>query len=166
MIVKNEKEEILGYSLFRKAYDSQGSVKAIILHQCKARDNSRESIDVIQHKIKEVRNMPHLVIRGISVQDLKQISIPLVEELADICECGTDNFTLELLQATHIFNGEEVPVFSLIEVKWFERGQESRDRIASSIIKHIQSTGVKEVEVAFIPFEASAYYINGKRCSD
>ncbi|WP_141669050.1 DUF1904 family protein, partial [Bacillus wiedmannii] len=40
--------------------------------------------------------MPHVVFRGITTEQLKRISKPLVEELAEICECGTDNFTLEL----------------------------------------------------------------------
>ena len=39
---------------------------------------------------------------------------------------GTDNFTLELPSSTFVFNGEEIEAFPLIEVKWFERGQEIR----------------------------------------
>ncbi|HWL26914.1 MAG TPA: DUF1904 family protein, partial [Ureibacillus sp.] len=39
--------------------------------------------------------MPHLVIRGVSIEEMKRISKPLVGELAEICECGTDNFTFE-----------------------------------------------------------------------
>lgn len=110
--------------------------------------------------------MPHLVIRGISIEEMKSISKPLVEELAAICECGTDNFTFEVPHSTFVFDGEEVPAFPLIEVKWFERGQETRDRFAQSVTKHIMSTGVDEVEVVFIPFLEPAYYINGERVGD
>ena len=35
--------------------------------------------------------LPHLVIRGISIEQTKVISKPLIEELAEICECDTDN---------------------------------------------------------------------------
>lgn len=77
--------------------------------------------------------MPHVVFRGITTEQLKRISKPLVEELAEICECGTDNFTLELPSSTFVFNGEEIEAFPLIEVKWFERGQEIRDRFAKAI---------------------------------
>ncbi|MBG9480914.1 hypothetical protein ABE52_01515, partial [Bacillus thuringiensis] len=34
-------------------------------------------------------HMPHVVFRGITTEQLKHISKPLVEELAEICECGT-----------------------------------------------------------------------------
>ncbi|PEE79821.1 DUF1904 family protein, partial [Bacillus toyonensis] len=32
--------------------------------------------------------MPHVVFRGITTEQLKRISKPLVKELAEICECG------------------------------------------------------------------------------
>ena len=32
--------------------------------------------------------MPHVVFRGITTEQLKHISKPLVEKLAEICECG------------------------------------------------------------------------------
>ena len=36
--------------------------------------------------------MPQLIFKGISVNQVKKISTPLVKELADLCECETDNF--------------------------------------------------------------------------
>ena len=110
--------------------------------------------------------MPHLVVRGVSIEEMKRISKPLVGELAEICECGTDNFTFEVPHSTFVFDGEEIPSFPLIEVKWFERGRETRDRFAKSVTNHILSTGVEEVEVVFIPFSEPNYYINGKRVVD
>lgn len=110
--------------------------------------------------------MPHLVIRGVSIEEAKKISKPLVVELAEICECGTDNFTFEVPHSTFVFDGEEIPAFPLIEVKWFERGQVTRDRFAKSVTKHILSTGVEEVEVVFISFSEPAYYINGDRVGE
>ncbi|MBL3758030.1 DUF1904 family protein [Bacillus cereus] len=109
--------------------------------------------------------MPHVVFRGITSEQLKHISKPLVEELAEICECGTDNFTLELPSSTFVFNGEEIEAFPLIEVKWFERGQEIRDRFAKAITTSVMDFGLPEVEVVFTVFTESAYYINGKHCA-
>jgi hypothetical protein len=63
----------------------------------------------------------HLVIRGISIEEMKRISNPLAEELAEICECRTDNFTFEVPHSTFVFNGEEIQAFPLIEVKWFDK---------------------------------------------
>jgi hypothetical protein len=105
--------------------------------------------------------MPHLVIRGISIEEMKKISEPLVKELAEICESGTDNFTFEVPHSTFVFNGEEISAFPLIEVKWFDRDQKIRDKFAEVVSKQIMSTGVDEVEVVFITYSEHAYYING-----
>ncbi|WP_423798009.1 DUF1904 family protein [Neobacillus sp. SAB-20_R2A] len=106
--------------------------------------------------------MPHLIIRGVSVEQVKTISTTLVQELADLCACGTDNFTLELVHSTYVFDGNEVPGYPLIEVKWFERGQEIQNQFASIVSKQIQALGIPEAEVAFSTFLESAYYLNGK----
>ncbi|MGG1400352.1 DUF1904 family protein [Bacillus salipaludis] len=106
--------------------------------------------------------MPHLFIRGVTVEQVKTISKSLVQELADLCACGTDNFTFEVVQSTFVFEEREVPGYPFIEVKWFERGQEIRDEFANIITKQIQSLEIPEVEVAFSTFKESDYYFNGK----
>lgn len=105
--------------------------------------------------------MPQLIFKGISVDQVKKISTLLVEELAELCQCETDNFTLEIVQSTFVFNDREVQGFPFIEVKWFDRGQEIKDQFANIITKHLQSQGIAELEVAFSVFLASAYYLNG-----
>ena len=106
--------------------------------------------------------MPQLLIKGISVEQVKTISKPLVQELAELCACGTDNFTLEVMNSTFVFDGEEVPGYPFIEVKWFERGLEIQDEFANLITKQVHSLGIPEVEVAFTTFRESNYYLNGK----
>jgi phenylpyruvate tautomerase PptA (4-oxalocrotonate tautomerase family) len=106
--------------------------------------------------------MPQLLIRGISAEQVKSISQPLVEELADLCACGTDNFTLEVVNSTFVFDGKVVPGYPFIEVKWFERGLEVQDKFAYIITKQVHSLEIPEVEVAFSTFRESGYYLNGK----
>lgn len=108
--------------------------------------------------------MPHLIVRGVSVEQMKAISTPLVEELAAICDCGTDNFTIECLTTTAIFAGQIVDSFPFIEVAWFERGLQTRDRFALALSRHVLSTGIKEIEVAFKTYREDSYYLNGERC--
>jgi hypothetical protein len=110
--------------------------------------------------------MPHIVFRGINIQQLKNISKPLVEELAVICECGTDNFTFELPSSVFVFNGDEIVAFPLIEVKWFERGQHIRDLFAQAVTNYLLELGLPEVEVVFTAYSEEAYYINGKHCAE
>lgn len=106
--------------------------------------------------------MPHLIFRGISVEQVKTISKPLVQELAEICACGTDNFTLEIVQSTFVFDQNEVPGYPFIEVKWFERGQDIQDQFAKAVTRNVHSLGIPEAEVALTAFLESAYYSNGK----
>jgi hypothetical protein len=106
--------------------------------------------------------MPHLIFRGISVEQVKTISITLVQELAELCTCGTDNFTLEIIQSTFVFNQNVVSGYPFIEVKWFERGQDIQDQFSNAVTKKVYSLGIPDVEVAFTAFLESAYYSNGK----
>jgi Domain of unknown function (DUF1904) len=109
--------------------------------------------------------MPQLLIKGISTENVCQISQSLIKDLAEVCECGTDNFTIDCIQTTSIFDGNIVDSFPFIEVKWFERGQETRDRFATTIAKYISTLNLPEFEIAFITYTEDSYYINGKRFS-
>lgn len=106
--------------------------------------------------------MPQLNVKGISAEAMRTISTALIEDLALICECGTDNFTIDCLQTISVFGGKTVPTFPFIQVAWFERGQETRDRVAAAITKQVQSLGVSEVEIAFLVYREDSYYANGK----
>ncbi|MNI06935.1 hypothetical protein D3C73_599320 [compost metagenome] len=109
--------------------------------------------------------MPQLTVRGIRTQIMKEVSLKLIEELAFICECGTDNFTVDGLQINSVFGGQEVETFAFVEVAWFERGREVRDRVAEAITRHIQLAGIEDVEVAFKVYREDSYYVNGLACN-
>ncbi|MCD1261067.1 DUF1904 family protein [Paenibacillus athensensis] len=104
--------------------------------------------------------MPRLSFRGITVEQLCAVSEPLVAELAAICECGTDNFTLECIQAVAVSEGKTVAAFPFVEVGWFERGASVRQRFANAVFRHVKGTGVADMEVAFVTYRPSAYYMD------
>ncbi|TGV30850.1 DUF1904 family protein [Mesorhizobium sp. M00.F.Ca.ET.186.01.1.1] len=106
--------------------------------------------------------MPHLIVRGIQAEQMATSSEPLTEELAALCQCGTDNFTIECLQTTAVFGGKAVESFPFIEIGWFERGQETRDQFARIVTRHVLSLGIPEVEMAFVPYQKESYYANGE----
>ncbi|WP_050616178.1 DUF1904 family protein [Bacillus testis] len=110
--------------------------------------------------------MPQIRFRGISVEQIKEISKPLVEELAKLCECGTDNFTLECVHSTYIFDGQTTEMYPFIEVEWFERGRKVRDAFAGILTKHVLGLGMEEVEVAFNIYREEGYYMNGESCAE
>ncbi|MBB3112038.1 hypothetical protein FHS18_004116 [Paenibacillus phyllosphaerae] len=109
--------------------------------------------------------MPQLWIKGVSAEQLRPVSTALIDELADICACGRDNFTIDVLQTISVYDGQIVEAYPFVEVAWFERGQAVRDRFAEALTKHMLAAGAAEVEVAFKVYQEEAYYINGRPCS-
>lgn len=106
--------------------------------------------------------MPHLMIRGVPAERLQAVALPMVKQLAELCECGTDNFTLNCLNTIPIIvESPDNSSFAFIEVGWFERGQEVRDRFAQIITQTILELDILEVEVAFTTYREDGYYING-----
>jgi hypothetical protein len=109
--------------------------------------------------------MPHLLIRGVSPDQIRTISKSIVAELAGICECPADHILLECLNTIAVFDGEIVPSYPFIEVNWFDRGEKVQDQVAECIDRHVRSLGVPEAEVAFRLYEADSYYANGVKLS-
>jgi len=110
--------------------------------------------------------MPHLLFRGVSPEQVRAISGPLVAELASACQCPEDYIMLEYLHTTALFGGEIVPSYPFIEVAWFDRGEAVRDRAAACIDRHVRSLGVPELEIAFRVYERKSYYSNGERLGE
>lgn len=107
--------------------------------------------------------MPHLLFRGVPALSLRSIAPELVQELAVLCNCGVDNFTVECLETTSIYGGHaDGRSFPFIEIGWFERGQEVRDRFAAIVHRYMEKLESGEAEIAFRTYSENAYYIEGK----
>lgn len=106
--------------------------------------------------------MPHLLFRGVQAEQLRAVTTPLAEELAALCQCGTDNFTMACLHTTSVFGeNPDESSFAFIEVGWFERGQQVRDSFAHLITSYVQKLGISEIEIVFHAYHEDSYYING-----
>jgi hypothetical protein len=111
--------------------------------------------------------MPHLLFRGVPSERLKSVSAPLAAELAAICECGTDNFTMACLHTTSVFASDtDDAEFAFIEVGGFERGQQVRNRFAQTVTKYVSQLGLTEIEIVFHAYREDSYYINGEAVSE
>jgi hypothetical protein len=107
--------------------------------------------------------MPHLLFRGVPSERLKAVTAPLAEELAALCECGTDNFTMACLHTTDVFSTDGAEsAFAFIEVGWFERGPQIRNLFAQLVTKHVAELGIAEIEIVFHAYREDSYYINGE----
>nr|WP_307992756.1 DUF1904 family protein [uncultured Niameybacter sp.] len=105
--------------------------------------------------------MPMLRIRGVQMSKIKQVSRELVDELATIIGCPKDYLTLECMHTTFISEGKEVDAPALVEVAWFDRGQEVQDQVAQCITKYL-GEGLPCFEVYFITLKENQYYENGQ----
>lgn len=106
--------------------------------------------------------MPQLYFKGIEKQEVCTISKRLVDELEKLLECPRDYFILEVANNSFICDGEATKIYPIIEVKWFDRGQELQDKVAEIITKKVRSLGFNMVDVYFIPLQKNSYYENGE----
>ncbi|QGU94664.1 DUF1904 family protein [Clostridium bovifaecis] len=105
--------------------------------------------------------MPALKFKAIEAKNICSISKALVDELQEIVQCPRDYFTLEVAQSTFISDGEFVEGYPVVEVSWFDRGQEVQDKVAKAVTKHIKAIGYANVDVIFVALKENEYYENG-----
>ena len=107
--------------------------------------------------------MPMLKIKGIPQEEVMKESKELIDELVEIIECPRDYFTIELINTTFIMDGEVVAPPTIIEVAWFDRGQEVQDTVAKIITNNIrENLNIESMDLAFTVFEKEKYYENGE----
>jgi len=106
--------------------------------------------------------MPALKFKSIESTKLCNISKDLIDELQELIQCPRDYFSLEVVESSYIMDGKFVEGPSVIEVSWFDRGQECQDKVAKSITKYVKSIGYDSVDVIFYVLEESRYYENGE----
>lgn len=95
------------------------------------------------------------------VKEVQKISTQMLNELEEIIGCPRDYFRIELVDSTLIRDGDIVAGCPLVQVNWFDRGQEVQDKVALSITNTIQNAGYEQVEIFFIVLERDKYYENG-----
>lgn len=105
--------------------------------------------------------MPQLKIRGMKLESTLKISQGLIEELQSLLDCPKDYFTLELIDSIFISDCKTCSSYPFVEIAWFDRGQETRDKVAQIVTKHVQKSGYENVDVYFIALEKNSYYENG-----
>lgn len=106
--------------------------------------------------------MPILKIKGLDVANICKISKELIDELQELLQCPRDYFSLSAEQALYIRDGEIVDGDPVVEVSWFDRGQEVQDKAAEIVTRYIISLGYSSVDVIFVIFDENRYYENGK----
>ncbi|MGD6738620.1 DUF1904 domain-containing protein [Photobacterium leiognathi subsp. mandapamensis] len=109
--------------------------------------------------------MPHLRFRAVEFDTVKALSTELVNDLQPLMSCPREDFTLEHIPASFIFDGEVSDAYPFVEVLWFDRGQETQDKVAAVIttaVRKAVDNAEQDVAVIFTALTATAYYDNGQ----
>lgn len=106
--------------------------------------------------------MPALKLKAINEKKALTISKELIDELQELIQCPRDYFSIEVTQSKFIMDGKFVGGPPMVEVFWFDRGQEVQDSAAKIITKYINSIGYKNVDVIFHTLDVKNYYENGE----
>jgi len=107
-------------------------------------------------------NMPIIKIKAIPQDHVRKISKTMVDDLQKCTQIPREHFTLELPTSIYILDGQVVDGPPMIEVFWFDRGQELQDQVAEILTRHIQSAGYADVDVIFTTLDRNRYYENGE----
>ncbi len=105
--------------------------------------------------------MPQFVIRGIQPRLVQEASIEIIEELSALIKCPQSYITLDCLSTQSFFKGEQVLTSPIIDIGWFDRGQETQDAVAMLITDIFKRHGVTDLEIGFVKFEKASYYSDG-----
>jgi hypothetical protein len=108
--------------------------------------------------------MPHLRVRGLSFEILESVGDLLVESLAEMTNTPNSHFTLEFQAITYLAVGGASPAYPFFEILWFDRGEETKRKIAAFIdelVRPLIPVG-QDVTVLFYDLDKSHYYENGE----
>lgn len=106
--------------------------------------------------------MPALRLKSIQGKKACTISKELIDELQELIQCPREYFSIEVDPSLFIIDGEFVEGSPVVEVFWFDRGQEIQDKAAKIITKSVNSIGYISVDVIFHYLDKSRYYENGE----
>ncbi len=107
--------------------------------------------------------MPHIRIRALNESIVKNLSRELPVELAGLMQTPVENFSVELISTEFFKDGEVVQGDPMIEVLWFDRGQEIQNKAAEKITELVRKqVSAEYISVVFINLAKENYYENGK----
>ncbi len=102
--------------------------------------------------------MPQITVKGLTDEEMKRISTPLIPQLAEAIGCPEDWLILELSHSTFYSQGQQVKGFPIVEVSWFDRTDEVRQKVAQIIRDTVLGQGYSLVQVIFTTLYQEKFY--------
>lgn len=107
--------------------------------------------------------MPHIRCRGLEFETVKKISTFLVDGLTNIIECDRSWFTVEFIESTFISDGKISNGYPFIEILWFNRGQDVKDKVAKFTTSLLEKdSNYPAITVIFTDLKGEDYYENAE----
>lgn len=107
--------------------------------------------------------MPHLRIRGLSEKSVQQLSLELPPVLSKLLQTPEDHFTVERVSTQFFCQGKASEGAPMIEVFWFDRGQDMKDQCAQVLTEKLQSVSKSDsLVVIFFAIPKNSYFENGR----
>ena len=106
--------------------------------------------------------MPIIRFKAIESKKVCDISKDLEDDLQELIQCPREYFNLAVDQSLYVRDGKFVDGEAIVEISWFDRGQEIQDKAAKIITNHVNSIGYSNVDVIFFKLEENRYYENGE----
>lgn len=107
--------------------------------------------------------MPHIRIRSMTDAQVQALSQTLPAELSRVLNTPEDNFTVELVATTFFKDGKLTQADPMVEVLWFDRGQEVKTACAQKITELVRKVSTADyIAVVFTEIPTTSYYENGK----
>ena len=106
--------------------------------------------------------MPHIRARAFSEAIVQKLSLELPGELSKIMQTPADNFTVEKVATQFYKDGVATEGDPMIEVLWFDRGQETKELCAKRITEIARKYSSAEfIAVVFVALPRESYFENG-----
>lgn len=102
--------------------------------------------------------MPQITVKGLTDAQMKEISTPLVQQLAQAIGCPEDWLILELVPTTFYSEGKQAAGFPIVEVSWFDRPDEVRQQVAQILRRQIAPLGYPLMQVIFTTLHQEAFF--------
>lgn len=107
--------------------------------------------------------MPQLKLRGIKAEKISPVSKEMIDGLQALLECPRNYFSIECQNATYVIDGEiSEEGYPIVEIWWFDRGQEVQDKAAKIVTDYVHKAGYADVDIIFIQLAEKDYYENGE----
>ncbi|CCN49133.1 putative Tautomerase [Vibrio nigripulchritudo MADA3029] len=108
--------------------------------------------------------MPHLRFRAVEPQTVQTLSEVLLDDLQPLMDCPNEDFTFEYIYSTFFHSGKVEPAYPFVEILWFDRGQETQDKVAKVVTERLRQVVGSDVDVAviFTALNSNEYYDNAE----